>query len=105
MSYKSYVDEFITDLEAATQKTLDTIGQFIKDSAKLLSAVDTGEYRRDWDYETLAYSVLIGNGKDYAEFLEFGTVKMKAQPALTSAFENNIKAIKAIVEDYYAELD
>lgn len=54
---------------------LETVGQFVEDSANLLCAVDTGNLRGSITHKVLseALSVRIGTNELYAPYIEFGS--------------------------------
>ena len=42
----------------------------------------------------------VGTGVEYAEWLEFGTSKMKARPFMRPAYDNNLEKIKAVIRKF-----
>ncbi|MFC4712233.1 HK97-gp10 family putative phage morphogenesis protein [Planococcus dechangensis] len=97
-NYQSYRLAVNAAMKASERAALTAIGEFIEGAAKLNSAVDTGNYRDSWGYRVDDTSVTIGNGAEYAYWLEKGTSRMPAQPALQPAVDSNHAAILALIK-------
>jgi HK97 gp10 family phage protein len=86
---------------------LEEVGLQVENSAKYFTPVDTGLLRRSIthrqgkDSKMVRY-VEIGTSTEYAEHVEFGTMKQKAQPFLSKAYEkhkvNVLNKIKKAVQ-------
>lgn len=85
-------------MEANKKAALTAIGEFVEGAAKLNSAVDTGNFRDSWGYRVADTSVTIGNNAEYSVYLEKGTSRMAAQPALQPAIDGNQKAIQGLIK-------
>jgi HK97 gp10 family phage protein len=71
------------------RKAMLDAGKTVKARAEVLSAVDTGRYKRSWYARLIAgtgpATVEVGNTVPYAGYLEFGTSKMRAHRTLGRA--------------------
>jgi HK97 gp10 family phage protein len=87
-------------LSQAEKTVLLGIGEFVEGQAKLLAPVDTGNLRGSITYQVNEgnHSVQIGTNVEYGIFIEKSTSRMKGQPFLTPAAENNVKEIRALAE-------
>lgn len=83
---------------------LDEVGMFVVSEAKVRTPVDTGHLRGSIDYTKKFDSINVGTNVDYGIYVEKGTSKMKAQPYLTPAIEDNRKEIQQIVEKHMKRL-
>ena len=94
-------------MEKTIRSTLDTIGDKVVEWAQDLAPVDTGNLKSSLTHEAQSNDVeIVGTSNqkapyknvDYAPFVELGTVKMRAQPFLRPAIEQNQRTIREIVE-------
>jgi HK97 gp10 family phage protein len=106
-NYQSYKRQVLQALTQKENAALEAIGLFVEGEAKLRCTVDTGNLRGSIDHkiEESEKAVHIGTNVLYAIFVEKSTSKMKAQPYLTPAAEENISKIKRITEQYLGGLD
>lgn len=84
------IREVNAKIEKQTEEALDQASASTVVDVQARSPVRTGKLRNS--YRQLARERLkcvIGTDTPYAPFLEFGTVKMNAQPHLFPAFERN----------------
>ncbi|PSL42128.1 HK97 gp10 family phage protein [Planomicrobium soli] len=97
-NYKSNRKAVDGALKASQLGALTAIGTFVEGETKARSAVDTGNYRDAWGYRVDGTAVTIGNGVEYAIYLEKGTSQMPAQPALQPSVESNAGRIQELVK-------
>lgn len=69
------------------QRILEEVGEFIKERARQLAPVLTGQLRDSIDVLVSEWGVLVVAGVDYAAFVEYGTVRMAGSPFLTPAIQ------------------
>lgn len=91
-------DDVTRELRLAIHRALVTIGLVAEGYAKRLCPVDTGRLRNSITFYTEDNAVHIGTNVEYAQFVEEGTSKQKAQPYLRPAVENHLDKYRAIVE-------
>ena len=86
-------------IEKSLINKLILIGEFVEGEAKLRCPVDTGNLRDSIKYsiDENEPAVLIGTNVEYAPYVEFGTVKMQAQPYLRPAVIENREQIMKIL--------
>lgn len=77
----AFRDEMAEKVETA----LEMCGFLGEGYAKLLCPVDTGRLRSSISHAPDGNTEYIGTNVDYAPYLEYGTVDMKAQPYLKPA--------------------
>lgn len=97
---KNNTDEIKAMAEMAMQKALETIGLLAEGYAIKKAPYDTGRLRASITHgvsmeEKCAY---IGTNVEYAPYVEYGTVKMKARPYLKPAVMDHMDEYKAIME-------
>lgn len=96
--FQSNIERVKGLMDSNKEAALTAIGEFVEGAAKTNSAVDTGNYRDSWGYRVADTSVTIGNNTEYSIYLEKGTSRAAAQPALQPAVEGNAKAINALIK-------
>ena len=69
------------------QRILEEVAEFIKERARQLAPVLTGQLRDSIDVLVQDWGFLVVAGVEYAQFVEFGTVRMAAHPFLTPAIQ------------------
>lgn len=75
--------------------------EIVKDEAKTLCPVDTGELRESITAKAEGLRGDVGTNKEYAAYVELGTYKMKAQPYLVPALETKKEdVINAVKEEF-----
>jgi len=84
----------------AAVKALTGAALIVEGSAKNLSPVDTGNLKGSITHEVTKEMAKIGTNVEYSPYLEYGTVKMAAQPYLRPALDDN----KTAIERYMAEI-
>lgn len=75
------IQQHLNDMSEAQLAVLKAIYE----ESQRLVPVDTGNLKESGEYD----STSVGYGADYAAHVEFGTVKMEAQPFLRPAAENH----------------
>lgn len=101
MRYKSNIPRIQRQLEQNKKAALEAIGVFVKGEAEVRAPVDTGRLAGSIDYRRAGDNkVVIGTPVEYAPYVEFGTSKMRAQPYLRPALDDNRKRIKELAEQY-----
>jgi HK97 gp10 family phage protein len=92
-------------VEAATVKALTGAALIVEGAAKGLAPVDTGNLKGSITYRVGFDHAKVGTNVDYAPYLEYGTVKMSAQPYLRPGLDSNKSAInKSMAEVYRAAI-
>lgn len=93
------VDDTISRLRAYEITKRESVKRIIAETATkidrdavALTPVDTGNLKSGWhtQYFLNGFTAEVSNPVYYAPYIEFGTVKMRAQPMLTPAYERNI---------------
>lgn len=86
--------------DQAFAKALEAVGLQAEGHAKTKCPVDTGRLRNSITHvvKPSELAVHIGTNVEYAEYVESGTSRQKAQPFLKPAAENHAKEYRAIVE-------
>lgn len=86
---KWYGNEVNGTVDAAIEQFLETAALVVEGEAKNRCPVDTGHLRRSITKEVDGKEARIGTNIHYAPYVELGTVKMKAQPYLRPALDEN----------------
>jgi len=102
--FNSFFDLAINTLTETENRVLEAIGFYVEGEAKLRCPVDTGNLRSSLDHKIDGKEIIVGTNVEYAIYVEKGTRRMRAQPYLTPAIENNINNIKAIAEREFESL-
>lgn len=90
---KNWKDEVQERINQALLKA----GALVEGSAKERCPVDTGTLRNSINYQLMdERTVIIGTNVEYAPYVEYGTVKMSAQPFLHPALEENREKINQL---------
>ena len=100
-SFRSYIRDVRRHLEERKGLALEKIGLLVEGEAKLRAPVDSGTLKGSITHDVDKNTVRIGTNLEYAGYVEKGTSKMRAQPYLTPALEDNIEEIKDIVREVY----
>ena len=88
-------------MNAAFMTALEEIGLVAEGYAKRLCPVDTGRLRNSITHAIFGGSepyVIIGTNVEYAEAVEYGTSRQKAQPFLHPAAEQHGDQYRGIIE-------
>ena len=93
--------EIIEAMQQATVRALEKCGLTAEGYAKKLAPVDTGNLRNSITHtvdeeEPAAY---IGTNVEYAPYVCWGTIHMKAQPFLKPAVAANANEYRKIIEN------
>jgi len=79
------------------EETLDSTALKIENDAKQICPVDTGRLRGSINTRKCGSTCRsIGTSVEYAQYVEFGTRRMQAQPFLRPALHKNIHLLKEI---------
>ena len=102
MTMDSNFGRFYRQFNENERRTLEAIGIFVVGEAKPRTAVRTGNLRDSIDYivQEALKKVIIGTNVEYALYVEKGTSKMRAQPYLTPALEENKQRIQELAAEY-----
>ena len=102
MRFESNKKNVLAALTNAERAALEAIGVFVDAEASLRSPVLTGNLRASMTHRVndREKSVTIGTPTEYAPYVEKGTSRMRAQPFLTPAVEDNITEIRNIAADH-----
>jgi HK97 gp10 family phage protein len=88
-----------TKCEGGIKNALMEGGAIIETACKELAPVDTGRLRASITHEATGdKEVIIAPHTDYAQYLEFGTSKMEAQPYMKPGFESSRDAALAHIK-------
>ena len=110
--FTSNLSQFQAQFSNAQRQTLEAIGQYVEGESKLRCPV--GQYDDGRVGGNLRSSIKnsingdnsvdIGTNVEYAGYVEKGTSKMKAQPYLTPAVEENKSNIEMIARQIFGGL-
>ena len=97
---EDFTDEFLRDIERGQERFVRDGGLVIESNMKRRTPVDTGRLRGSITSEVGAdsdgpYSDT-GPNVDYAEYVEYGTSRMAAQPYAEPGFQASRPAIDAL---------
>ena len=81
----SGLDLILRDMKKNKAQALEEIGARVERRAKELVPVDTGFLRSSINHQVAGNVLHINADADYASFIEFGTMRMTAQPYLLPA--------------------
>lgn len=87
---------------AALAAALEAIAEAAEGYAVVLCPVDTSRLKNSITHAVneAEEQAIIGTNVEYAPYVEFGTVKMKAQPYLKPAIKNHTDEYMDIAMDY-----
>ena len=93
--------EIAEAIDKALAKALEEIGLTAEGFAKRECPVDTGRLRNSITHVTRPSekAVYIGTNVEYAQYVELGTSRAKAQPFLVPAASNHGDTYRRILED------
>jgi HK97 gp10 family phage protein len=87
------LENLIKDIDEASKKSIKESCSKIKDSAKDLCPVDTGELRNSiadrYTSESLLHSGEVYTDEEHAPYVEFGTVNRAPEPFMYPAYNQN----------------
>lgn len=92
-------EEVTQALRLAIHRALTKIGLVAEGYAKRRCPVRTGRLKNSITFFTDDDTVTIGTNVEYAQCVEEGTSRQKAQPYLRPAVEDHLDQYQAIVED------
>lgn len=94
-------DDIIIKLNARLAQMQSRVNQSIQGAgidcealAKQACPVDTGRLRSSIHYDPGNLSCTVGTNVNYAQYVEFGTYKMVAQPFLFPAFVQTVRNLR-----------
>ena len=96
------LDKSLADVRGAIPQILEAGGRVIEAEAKINAPVDTGFLRNsimvaEMMVDTKGGYIVVAVFAEYGAFVEFGTVKMDAQPYLRPAvYDNEAKIARAM---------
>ena len=88
----------LKQLERATAKALETMGEVAESYTKAETPVDTGRLRNSMSHAVKGHDAYIGTNVYYAPFVENGTSRQKAHHMLLHAATRQSDEYKAILE-------
>ena len=108
------MNEVLGKIDEAKREASEKVGIYVISEAQMRTPVGTdpsdkhkGNLRRSETFEVMENNegvrVGVTPSADYGKIVELGSSKMKAQPFLTPAVEENISTIEAIVDKIFAE--
>jgi HK97 gp10 family phage protein len=90
--------EFESTVTQEVSDFLDSIGQTIVEEMKSLVPVDTGALQESIGYNVSGDDLTFEATEDYAGDVEYGTIKMAAQPYFFPAIDRNLGSSQLIDE-------
>lgn len=86
------IQRYSTDVQNGVKKEVASATIAIESGAVQRTPVDSGNAKGSWfaDFENNGYTGIVANPVHYVVYLEFGTVKMAAQPMLIPSYEHHI---------------
>ena len=79
--------------EEQATKMIASATEAIRSQAQQLTPVDTGNLRRSFSTRVRRLEGEVSNSASYAPYVEYGTVRMSAQPFLRPAFDSVARRI------------
>lgn len=79
--------EALGNITVRTNKEAEQVVKEIRDGARALAPVRTGNLKRSIKAHRYQYGWVVEVGAPYGIYVEYGTRNMRAQPYLTPAFE------------------
>ena len=99
-NYEWYGDKYIKSVNDAKRMGLTGAAMVVQGAAIALSPVKTGNLRGSISFKVESEDeARVGTNVEYAPYVEYGTVKMAAQPYLRPALDKNRAAIQKMVAD------
>ena len=92
----SGLNHILRNVKKNKQAALMQVGERTVKRAKELAAVDTGEMRDKINYEIDNGVLYIKADADHSGFIEYGTVKMPAQPFMTPSIREVQRELPSI---------
>lgn len=98
--FSKTVDLFDANMMAKTKKALQYAALEGKSVAIINSPVRYGVLKNSNHYRTTnnGFGIKLFNNAEYAEYVEFGTSRMKAQPFFGKGFYAAIKKLKKVLQ-------
>jgi len=88
------IDKFISLLDDANQYAVNNSALQLEGEIKRRTPVQTGRLRSSMEQnETSRTSAEVFTDVDYAQYVEFGTSRQKAQAMMRSAFDDNVNKL------------
>lgn len=87
----------LRDIDDGIAKALDACGALVEGYAKQVCPVDTGRLRNSITHRLKGDdTVLVGSNVEYAQAVELGSSRSKAQPYLRPAVEDHTEEIRKL---------
>jgi len=99
MSIRWNSDQILARVNMLKRTALEAGANVVKADAKLRAPVDTGQLRASIQHQVNEDSADIGTNVTYAEYLEYGTSRQRAQPFLRPALDENEQQIRNVVAE------
>ena len=100
MTMEWYGDSVVSSVKNAKRGALSAAALIVEGAAVLVCPVDTGNLRSSITHEVVDdEEARVGTNVDYAPHLEYGTVKMAAQPYLRPSLDSNKSQIEKMIGD------
>lgn len=122
MRFQSNLRNVMNALDAAEDRALTAVGEFIRSEAQVRSPVGVytnpegtytsgkwagrsigavgGNLRDSNDYKVDGKKVMIGNSVDYGIWVHEGTNRQRSQPWLRKSAMDNVSRIKNLISEY-----
>lgn len=97
--FNSNIPQAIRQFQANEIRALEAVGIFVVGETQVRTPVDTSLLKGSYDHRVSRQekSVSIGTNVEYGPYVEMGTRRMRAQPHLRPAAENNMERIKQLI--------
>ena len=102
--FVSHLDEVLAAVDSRVEAALEECGMDAEYYAVKKCPVDTGRLRDSIAHETKTYNgggdMIVGTNVEYAQYVEYGTTRQKAQPYLKPAIADHKEHYKAVIEKH-----
>jgi len=85
-------------------KFLESASVILQGAARRNTPVDTGRLRSSISRDVQKDEATVGTNVNYAQFVEYGTKRMKAQPFMRPAVDKNRKNLIKLYRDIYRQV-
>lgn len=87
------------NLREAVDEFLESAGTHVEGEAKDRAPYDSGRLRDSITHRVNGDVAIVGTPVEYATYVEYGTVRMKAQPYMRPALDDNRKTLRRMFRD------
>lgn len=99
--FQSNLRNVLSAMDAAEQRALTAVGEFVRSESQVRSPVQTGNLRDSNDYvvDNHEKTVRVGNSVEYGIFVHEGTANSRPQPWLENSVMENVVRIKSLINE------